>query len=62
MREYEIHVSASYTTDGGTKEWNAFTEYVNAKNPVEARKLLRARLRAEGYHNITMSDTIATDC
>ena len=57
MREYEIHVSASYTTDGGTKEWNAFTEYVNAKSPVEARKLLRAQLKAEGYHN-----TIATDC
>ena len=62
MREYEIHVSASYMTDGGTKEWNAFTEYVNAKSPAEARKLLRAQLKAEGYHNIPMSDTIATDC
>ena len=30
MKEYEIHVSASYTTSGGSKEWNAFTEYVNA--------------------------------
>ena len=62
MKEYEIHVSASYTTDGGTKEWNAFTEYVTAKSPVEARKLLGAQLKAKGYHNITLSDTIATDC
>ena len=54
MKEYEIHVSASYTTSGGTKEWNCFTEYVTAKSPAEARKILRAELRAEGYHNITM--------
>lgn len=62
MKEFEIHVSASYMTDGGTKEWNAFTEYVNADTTAEARKILRAELRAEGYHNITMSDVIATDC
>jgi len=62
MKEYEIHVSASYMTDGGSKEWNAFTEYVNAKNAAEAKKILRAELKAEGYHNITMSDVIATDC
>ena len=54
MTEYEIHVSASYTTDGGSKEWNAFTEYVNANTAAEAKRILRAELRAEGYHNITM--------
>ena len=32
MKEYEIHVSASYTTSGGSKEWNAFTEYVNVNS------------------------------
>lgn len=61
MKEYEIHYAASYTTDGGSKESNANTEYVNASAPAEARKILRAQLRAEGYYNITISDTIATD-
>ncbi len=54
MKEYEIHVSASYTTSGGSKEWNAFTEYVNANSAAEAKRILRAELKAEGYHNITM--------
>lgn len=54
MKEYEIHVSASYVTDGGAKEWNAFTEYVTAKNAAEAKKILRAELKEDGYKNITM--------
>ena len=54
MKEYEIHVSSSYTTSGGSKEWNAFTEYVNANSAAEAKRILRAELKADGYHNITM--------
>lgn len=54
MKEYEIHVSASYVTDGGSKEWNAFTEYVEAKSSAEAKRILKAELKAEGYKNITM--------
>ena len=54
MKEYEIHVSASYVTDGGSKEWNTFTEYVEAKSAAEAKRILAAELKAEGYHNITM--------
>ena len=54
MKTYEIHVSASYTTDGGSKEWNAFTEYVEAKSAAEAKKILRAELKEDGYKNITM--------
>lgn len=54
MKEYEIHVSASYITDGGSKEWNCFKEYVNASTADEAKKTLRAELKAEGYKNITM--------
>lgn len=54
MKEYEIHVSASYITDGGSKEWNCFKEYVNANTSTEAKKILRAELKAEGYKNITM--------
>lgn len=54
MKEYEIHVSASYVTDGGSKEWNAFTEYVEAKSAAEAKRILKAELKAEGYRNITM--------
>ena len=54
MKEYEIHVSASYTTSGGSKEWNAFTEYVTAKSATEAKRILKAELKEDGYHNITM--------
>lgn len=54
MKEYEIHVSASYITSGGSKEWNCFKEYVNAPTSAEAKKILRAELKAEGYKNITM--------
>ncbi len=54
MKEYEIHVSASYVTDDGSNEWNAFTEYVEAKSAAEAKRILKAELKAEGYKNITM--------
>lgn len=54
MREYEIHVFASYRTDGGSKEWNTFKEYVTAKSAADAKKQLRAELKAEGYHNIQL--------
>lgn len=55
MKEYEIHVCASYKTDGGTKEWNCFREYVNADTAAEAKRILKAQLKEEGYHNITMA-------
>lgn len=54
MKEYELHISASYITDGGSKEWNAFTEYVTAKNATEAKRIKRAELKEGGYRNITM--------
>lgn len=31
MKEYEIHTTATYTTDGGTTEGSYFAEYVTAK-------------------------------
>ena len=54
MKEYEIHICASYKTDGGSKEWNCFKEYVFADSITEAKKIMRAQLKEEGYHNITM--------
>ena len=54
MKTFEIHVSASYVTDGGSKEWNAFTEYVQAKSAAEAKRILRAELKEDGYKNITL--------
>lgn len=58
MKEYEIFVSASYITDGGSKEWNAFKEYVKAKNAAEAKRNLKAELKADGYKNIKMDAPI----
>ena len=54
MKEYEIHVCASYITSGGSKEWNCFKEYVSADSAAEAKRNLKAELKADGYHNITM--------
>ena len=54
MREYEIHVSASYKTSGGTIEWNCFTEYVEAESAAAAKAQLRAELKRQGYRNIRM--------
>ena len=54
MKEYEIHTTATYSTDGGTTEGSDFAEYVTAKNLVEAKRLLRAELQAAGYKNIKL--------
>ncbi len=58
MKNYEIHVSASYITDGGSEEWNCFKEYVTANTAAEAMKKLKAELRLDGYRNIEM-DAVA---
>ena len=55
MKEYEIHVCASYKTQGGSKEWNCFKEYVYADTAAQAKRNLKAQLREQGYHNITMA-------
>lgn len=55
MTEYEIHVSARYTTSGGSKEWNYFIEYVTANSAEEAKHILKAELKTEGYRNIKMT-------
>ena len=34
MKEYEIHVSASYKTDGGSKEWSAALWQVKSKHKI----------------------------
>ena len=57
MVEYEIHISASYMTDGGTEEGGYFVEYVIAENAAEAEQIKTAELKAAGYYNIEM-DTI----
>ena len=54
MKEYEIHTTATYSTDGGTTEGSYFVEYVTAKNMVEAKRILRAELQAAGYKNIKL--------
>ncbi len=53
MKEFEIHVSASYIA-GGEKYWNCFKEYVTAKNKTEAKKILKSELKEDGYKNIEM--------
>lgn len=58
MKTFEIFVSASYITDGGSKESNCFKEYVDANTAAEAKKNLRAELKADGYINIKMDEPI----
>ena len=57
MKEYELHISASYITSGGSKEWICFTEYRTADSATEAKRNMRAELRSDGYRNITI-DTL----
>ena len=57
MKEYEIHISANYKTDGGSEEGNYFVEYVTAESAAEAEQIKSAELEAAGYYNIEM-DTI----
>lgn len=54
MKEYEIHVSATYTTDGGSTEGTYFVEYREANSAAEAKRNLKAELKAQGYHKITL--------
>lgn len=54
MKEYEIHTTVTYTTDGRAREGNYIVEYVTAKNMAEAKRILRAELKAAGYKNIKM--------
>lgn len=54
MKEYEIHTTATYSTDGGTTEGSYFVEYVTAKNMAEAKRILRAELKTFGYKNIKL--------
>ena len=54
MKEYEIHTTATYSTDGGTTEGSYFVEYVTAKSMAEAKRILRTELKTAGYKNIKM--------
>ena len=54
MKEYEIHTTATYSTDGGTTEGSYFVEYATAKNMAEAKRILRAELQAAGYKKIKL--------
>ena len=54
MKEYEIHASVTYTSQGGTQEYDSFLEYVTAKNASEAKKILRADLKADGFTTLNM--------
>lgn len=53
-REYEVQVSASYITEGQSKAWNCFKEYIVAGSEKEAKAICKAMLKAEGYKNISM--------
>ena len=54
MKEYEIHSTATYTTDGGATEGSYFVEYVAAKNIAEVERILRAELKDARYKNIKL--------
>lgn len=40
MKEYELHISVNYMTDGGAEEGSYFIEYVMAEDRPEATKSL----------------------
>ena len=61
MKLYEIFVSVSYVTDGGSKEHNCFKGYVEANNENEAKRIFKSELKAEGYRDIKMDRPIAAE-
>ena len=54
MKEYEIHTSANYMTEGGTEEGNYFVSYRWANSAAEAEEMLTGELKRHGYYNITV--------
>ena len=58
MKEFEVKVFAGYIA-GGETYYNCFKEYVEAANESEAKKILKAALKKDGYINIELSDVIA---
>ena len=57
MKEFEIKVFAGYKC-GGEKYYNCFKEYVTAKTETEAKKILKAELKNQGYIEIKLSEII----
>ena len=58
MKTFEIFVSACYTTYGGSVASNCFKEYIEAPTAAEAKRILRASLKADGYICIEMDEPI----
>ena len=58
MKEFEVKVFAGYIS-GGEKYYNCFKEYVEAGSETEAKKILKAELKKDGYIDIKLSDVIA---
>lgn len=54
MKEYELHVSVSYVTDGGSKQYDSYLEYVNANTMRDAKKIVRDQFRACGIKILSM--------
>lgn len=54
MKEYEVHVYAGYMVNDH-KEYNCFKEYVEAETEAQAKKLVRAELKKDGYMNIQLT-------
>lgn len=57
MKKYEIFVSASYMVNEH-EEYNCFKEYIEANNATEAKKVLKAQLKVNGYKKISMDTPI----
>lgn len=52
-----MHVFAGYKANG-VKHYNCFKEYVEAKNEAEAKRIIKAELKDQGYFSIKLSDII----
>ncbi len=54
MKEYEIHSSANYMTEGGTEEGDYYISYRWANSAAEAEEMVRETLKKRGCYNIEM--------
>ena len=57
MKDYQMHVYAAYKAGGETYH-NCFTEYATARTAAEAKRIVKADLKKQGYFSIEFSEVM----
>lgn len=58
MKEYQMHVFAAYKAGGETYHDCLETQYATAKTAAEAKRIVKAELKKQGYFEIEFSEVM----